>query len=90
MEDFVQQAWAVVGRKVSKQRLLEDIYRTVQSSIGIPVAENSEAVAMFRVVLCEMMRLCQLRDQLEERAACHLKRSADFPSTVAAPRARWR
>jgi transposase len=24
MEDFVQQAWTVVGRKVSKQRLLED------------------------------------------------------------------
>ena len=71
MEDFVQQAWTVVGRKVSKQRLLEDIYRTAQSSIGIPVAENSEAVAMFRVVLGEMIRLCQLRDQLEERAACH-------------------
>jgi hypothetical protein len=39
MEDFVQQAWTVVGRKVSKQRLLEDIYRTAQSSIGIPVEE---------------------------------------------------
>jgi hypothetical protein len=49
MEDFVQQAWPVVGRKVSKQRLLEDIYRMAQSSIGIPVDEHSEAVAMFRV-----------------------------------------
>ena len=38
MEDFVQQAWTVVGRKVSKQRLLEDIYHTAQTSIGIPVA----------------------------------------------------
>jgi hypothetical protein len=69
MEAFVQQAWHVVGRKVSKQRLLEDIYRTAQSSIGIPVEEDSEAVAMFRVVLSEMIRLCQLRDQLEQRAA---------------------
>jgi transposase len=25
-----------------------------------------------------MIRLCQLRDQLEERAACHLKDNADF------------
>jgi hypothetical protein len=60
MEDFVQQAWTVVGRKVSKQRLLEDIYRTAQSSIGIPVDMDSEAVAMFRVVLGEMIRLCQV------------------------------
>ena len=80
MEDFVQQAWPVVGRKVSKQRLLEDIYRTAQSSIGIPVQEDSEAVAMFRVVLGEMIRLCQLRDQLEQRAALHLKDNGDFGS----------
>jgi hypothetical protein len=78
MEDFVERAWPVVGRKVSKQRLLEDIYRTAQSSIGIPVEENSEAVAMFRVVLGEMIRLCQLRDELEQRAALHLKDNADF------------
>jgi transposase len=77
-EDLVQQAWPVVVRKVSKQRLLEDIYRMAQSSIGIPVDEDSEAVAMFRVVLGEMMRLCQLRDQLEQRAALHLKDNADF------------
>jgi transposase len=78
MGDFVQQAWPVVGRKVSKQRLLEDIYRMAQSSIGIPVDEDSEAVAMFKAVLGEMIRLCQLRDQLEQRAALHLKDNADF------------
>ncbi len=77
METFVEQAWHVVGRKVSKQRLLEDIYRTAQSSIGIPVEEDSEAVAMFRVVLSEMIRFCQLRDQLEQRAALHLKDNVD-------------
>jgi len=78
MEEFVQQAWPVVGRKVSKRRLLEDIYRTAQSSIGLPVEENSEAVAMFRVVLGEMVHLCRLRDQLEQRAETHLKDNADF------------
>ena len=78
MEDFVQRAWPVAGRKVSKQRLLEDIYRLAQSSIGLPVQEDSEAVAMFRVVLGEMIRLCQLRDLLEQRAALHLKDNADF------------
>ncbi|MGH9625339.1 MAG: IS110 family transposase [Bryobacteraceae bacterium] len=78
IEEFVKQAWPIVGRKVSKQRLLEDIYRTAQSSIGLPVEEDSEAIAMFRVVLGEMVRLCQLRDQLERRAALHLKDNADF------------
>ena len=33
---------------------------------------------MFRVVLGQMIRLCQLRDQLEQRAALHLKDNADF------------
>lgn len=68
----------MVGRKVSKRRLLEDIYRTAQSSIGLPVKEDSEAVAMFRVVLGEMVHLCRLRDQLEQRAETHLKDNADF------------
>jgi transposase len=77
-EEFVQQAWPLVGRKVGKQRLLEDIYRTAQSSIGLPVEEDSEAVAMFRVVLGEMIRLCQLRDQLEQRATLHLQGNEDF------------
>lgn len=78
MEKFVKQAWPIVGRKVSKQRLMEDIYRTAQSSIGLPVEQDSEAIAMFRVVLGEMIRLCQLRDQLEQRAALYLKDNADF------------
>jgi transposase len=77
-EEFVRRAWPIVGRKVSKQRLLEDIYSRAQSSIGLPVNEDSEAVAMFRVTLGEMIRLCQLRDQLEQRAAVHLKDNADF------------
>ncbi len=33
---------------------------------------------MFRVVLGERIRLCQLRDQFEQRAALHLKDNADF------------
>jgi transposase len=63
---------------VGKQRLLEDIYRTAQSSIGLPVGSDSEAVAMFRTVLGQMIHLCQLRDQLEQRAALHMKDNADF------------
>jgi len=78
MKDFVEQAWPIAGRKISKQRLLEDIYRTSQSSIGLPVEQDSEAVAMFRTVLDEMIHLCKLRQQLEQRAELHLKDNADF------------
>jgi transposase len=78
VEEFVKQAWPIVGRKVAKQRLLEDIYGRAQSSIGLPVEEASEAVAMFRVTLSEMIRLCQLRDHLEQRASHHLRDNADF------------
>jgi hypothetical protein len=60
MEESVESAWPITGRKVVKQRLLED-GRTAQSSIGLPVGEDSEAVAMFRVVLSEMKHLWQLR-----------------------------
>ncbi len=51
IEGFVQQAWPVVGRKVGRRRLLEDIYRTAQSSIGPPAEEDSEAAVIFRVML---------------------------------------
>jgi len=78
MEEFVRQAWPITSRKVSKRCLLEDIYRMAQSSIGLPVEEGSEAVAMFRVILGEMIRLCQLRNQLAQRAALHLKGNTDF------------
>jgi transposase len=78
MKDFVEQAWPIAARKISKQRLLEDIYRTSQSSIGLPVEQDSEAVAMFRTVLDEMIHLCKLRQQLEQRAELHLKDNADF------------
>src|ERR1039458_5593985 len=56
-EQFVQQAWPILGRKVAKRRLLEDIYHRAQSSTGLPISENSEAIVMFRVVLKAMSHL---------------------------------
>jgi transposase len=76
-EEFIRRAWSLVGRKVSKHRILADIYATAQSSVGLPVAEQSEAVAMLRLVLQEMLALCQLRDAIEQRAATVLGDNAD-------------
>ena len=47
-DTFIDAAWSVVGKKVSKARLLGDIYETAQTSIGLPVSIDSSAIAMFR------------------------------------------
>ena len=78
IEEFEQRAWNLIGRKVSKHRLLEDIHRTAQSSVALPVAMDSEAVAMFRLVLHQMLTLCHLRDQIEERSQQHLQNNPDY------------
>ncbi len=77
VEEFVRRAWSLVGRKVSKQRILTDIYLTARASVGLPVEEHSETVAMLRLVLREMLSLCQLRDTIEERAAALLENHPD-------------
>ena len=40
-EEFVSAAWDVVGRKVSKARLLADIYDTAESSIALPTRRRA-------------------------------------------------
>jgi transposase len=64
-EEFVRKAWKVVGRKVAKERILTDIYLTAQSYVGLPTEESSEAVAMLRSVLRQLLTLCQLRATIE-------------------------
>lgn len=50
-EAFIADASEDVGRKVSKERLLVDIYKTAKSFIGLPVTPDSDATKMFRLVL---------------------------------------
>lgn len=77
-EEFIRKAWPLVGRKVAKERILTDIYLTAQTSVGLPVEEHSETVAMLRVVLRQLLTLCQLRATIEERADTLLKDNADY------------
>jgi hypothetical protein len=66
----------VGGRKVDKARWLADFYQTAQTSVGLPVREDSEAIRMFRLVLEDYQQLCRRRKQLE---ADIVKRLADHP-----------
>jgi transposase len=67
-EAFIEAAWTLVGRKVSKQRLLADIYCTAQSSIGLPIPLDGPAVAMFRMIVAEARSLIRQRDVIEAMA----------------------
>ena len=67
-EAFIEAAWGLVGRKVSKARLLADIYETARSSTALPVRPDSPAIAMFRMVLAEGRSLLRQRDQIEAQA----------------------
>jgi transposase len=77
-EDFIDEAWDVVGRKVSKARLLGDIYETARASIGLPVATDSAAIAMFRMVIAEGRSLIRQRDAIEAHAHAALARNPDY------------
>lgn len=75
---FIDAAWDVVGKKVSKARLLGDIYETAQSSIGLPVDLDSPAIAMFRIVIQEGRSLILQRDEIERQAEAVLRDHSDF------------
>ena len=77
-EEFVTAAWDVVGRKVSKERLLLDIYETAAASVGLPVDEDSDAIDMFRMVLGEGRSLVRQRQIIERRAVALLSDNLDY------------
>jgi len=64
-ETFIEAAWDVVGRKVSKRRVIADIYEIASSSIALPVPLDSPAIDMFRMVLAEARGLISQRDQMK-------------------------
>jgi hypothetical protein len=49
-EAFSSEAWPLIGRKVAKARLINDVCETACSSAALPVPDESAAVAMFRMV----------------------------------------
>jgi len=75
---FYQEAGSVVGRKVNKRGFLDDLYTTANSSIGLPVSEDSEAIHMFRVILAEHQHLCTLRTSIEAQADQTLQPHPDY------------
>lgn len=73
-----QEAWTVVGRKVNKRGFLADLYATASHSIGLAVAEDAEAIQMFRVMLTEHQHLCAVRGAIERQAEQTLQGHPDY------------
>ena len=84
-EAFIADAWQVVGRKVSKERLLSDIYATAVDSVGLPVGPDSDAVRMFRLVLAEGRSLVRQRNEIEARAVELLSNLPDYQLLTTIP-----
>lgn len=77
-DDFAAEAWPLVGRKVSKARLINDIYATATTSIALPVQLDSVAIAMFRMVIAEARSLIHQRDRIEAIAHATLAEHRDY------------
>lgn len=77
-QTFVKRAWDVVGRKIEKQRLLEDIYQTAQQSIGLPLSMSSIAMETFKLQLQRFHDLTLQRNALEARADQFLSERSDY------------
>ena len=67
-EEFIAQAWSIIGRKVHKADLLGNIYIAAQRSVGLPVTTDSPAISMFRLMLEQYLTLGRLREQIAVQA----------------------
>ena len=76
-ETFVQEAWALVGRRVNKKAKLEEIYELAHDTIALPMDPESQAVQTFRLQLQRYLSLNGLRDQLESWARDALAENED-------------
>jgi transposase len=75
---FVKRAWEVVGRKVAKQRFLEELYETATSSIGLPIDPTSLAASTFKLQLERYLTLSLQRSELEKTADNILLQRDDY------------
>jgi transposase len=78
LKPFTGEAWSLVGRKVSKAQLINDIYETASSSIALPVPEDAAAIAMFRMIIAQARSLIQQRNQIEALAQTRLAGNRDY------------
>ena len=75
----------MIGHRVSKATLLADIHETSRVSVGLPVAPDSDALRMFRLVLVQGRSLIQSRDAIEARAIKLVGEHPDYQLLCSTP-----
>jgi len=75
---FVKAAWPLVGRKVSKRAVLEELYDLAHRSTALPIDEGALAVEAFRMQLRRYLDLCSERSSLEAMADDLLGSQPDY------------
>jgi len=84
-EEYTTVAWPLLGRKVAKQRKLEELYAVAQRSIGLPIAPDSLACETFKLQLHRYLDLNAHRKALEERAHEILSQNPDYVVLTSIP-----
>lgn len=77
-ETFLDMAWNLVGPKINKRTWLFDFYQTAQSSIALPVDENSLGVETFRMILKQYLAINEQRKKIEAMAHDQLSGYEDY------------
>lgn len=62
LQEFIDAAWDIAGRKIDKTNWLKGVYETAQNSIGLPISKDSKGIEMFKLILEEFNQLCQRRN----------------------------
>jgi transposase len=84
-EQFKDEAWSVVGRKVNKANWLLELYNRAQNSIGLPISSDSIEIETFRLQLRRFQLLVEQRDALVERAHALLSGQEDYEALRSLP-----
>jgi transposase len=78
LESFISIAWDLVGRKVNKRAVLEEMYELAHRSAALPIMENAPAVETFRIQLRRYLDLSAERGRLESLAGTLLDGQPDY------------
>jgi transposase len=84
-DDFIHEAWDIVGKKWDKRAKLEEIYELAACSIGLPVELHSPAVETFRLQLERYAEINERRSWLDRRAQELLADNQDFQRLIQLP-----
>lgn len=85
LEEFIEYAWEIAGRKVAKKHWLTDFYYTAKESCGLPLQASSHAIHMFKLVLQQHQNLCQLLKEIEQIAKEKLITCPDYKALNTIP-----